>query len=93
MRDRSPRATLAAMQFTTPRQRAILDAAIDGSVIRGTLTAPSGERREFHGWLELHTALETMLHASCDRDQPASGRSMLSLDEHSEGPLSRRDDA
>ena len=46
------------MQIATPRQRLMLDAAIDGSVIRGTLTAPSGERRDFHGWLELNTALE-----------------------------------
>jgi hypothetical protein len=48
----------------TPRvtkQRVILDGAIEGSVIRGTLTAPTGERREFHGWLELNTALEAML--------------------------------
>ena len=42
------------------RQRVILDAAIDRSVIRGTLTA-AGEQREFHGWLELNTALEAML--------------------------------
>ena len=42
-------------------RRVILDAAIDRSVIRGTLTAPSGERRDFHGWLELSTALETIL--------------------------------
>jgi len=42
-------------------QRVILDAALHRSVIRGTLTATSGERREFHGWLELHTALEAML--------------------------------
>jgi hypothetical protein len=39
----------------------LLDAAIDRSVIRGTLTAPTGARRDFHGWLELSTALEAML--------------------------------
>jgi hypothetical protein len=42
-------------------QRVILDAALERSVIRGTLTAAEGERRAFHGWLELHTALEAML--------------------------------
>jgi hypothetical protein len=44
-------------------QRVILDAALEGSVIRGTLTPATGERREFHGWLELNTALERALHA------------------------------
>jgi hypothetical protein len=43
------------------KQRVILDAAIDRGVIRGTLTASSSERREFHGWLELNTALEAIL--------------------------------
>ncbi|HUJ35696.1 MAG TPA: hypothetical protein VLW51_10835 [Solirubrobacteraceae bacterium] len=49
------------------KQHVILDAAIDRSVIRGTLTAPSGERREFHGWLELSVALEAMLGAGRER--------------------------
>ena len=31
---------------------AILDAVIDAFVIRGALTAPSGARRDFHGWLQ-----------------------------------------
>ncbi len=44
-------------------QRLIIDAAIDSAVIRGTLTAPSGARRDFHGWLELNTALEAILDA------------------------------
>jgi hypothetical protein len=57
------RATLAAMT----KQHVILEAAIDRSVIRGTLTASSGERREFHGWLELSTALEAMLGAGGER--------------------------
>ena len=52
---------------TSTRRRVILEAAIDRSVIRGTLTAPSGERREFHGWLELSTALEAMLGAGGER--------------------------
>ena len=49
------------MKTATPKQRLILDAAIDRSVIHGTLTAPSGDRRDFHGWLELNTALEATL--------------------------------
>lgn len=59
-------ATLTAMEITAPRRRLILDAAIDRSVIHGTLTTPTGERREFHGWLELNTALEAMLGAGAD---------------------------
>jgi len=50
-------ARLAAMN----KQRVILDAAIDRGVVRGTLTASSGERCELPGWLELNTALEAML--------------------------------
>jgi hypothetical protein len=49
------------MQSTTPSRRVILDAAIERSVIRGTLTPPTGERLEFYGWLELNTALEAIL--------------------------------
>jgi hypothetical protein len=46
----------------SPRRRQlILEAAIEGLVIRGTLIAPTGEKRELHGWLELNTALEAML--------------------------------
>ena len=63
MRHAPGRATLAAMT----KQHVILEAAIDRSVIRGTLTASSGERREFHGWLELSTALEAMLGAGRER--------------------------
>jgi len=51
----------AARLFGVTKQRVILDAAIERSVIRGTLTGPTGERREFHGWLELNTALEALL--------------------------------
>jgi len=47
-------------------QRVILDVAIERSVIRGTLTAAAGERREFHGWLELNTALEAMIGPGAD---------------------------
>ncbi|MBV8989149.1 MAG: hypothetical protein JOY58_05215 [Solirubrobacterales bacterium] len=56
-------------------QRLVLDAAIENGVIRGTLAAPthqcgdapSCDCREFHGWLELNTALEAMLNPSCTR--------------------------
>ena len=45
------------MNTATPEQRVILDAAIDGSVVRGTLTAHAGARRDLHGSLELSPAL------------------------------------
>ena len=45
----------------------ILDAACGRSMIRGTPTAATGERREFHGWLELGAALEAMLATEADR--------------------------
>jgi hypothetical protein len=57
-------------------QRVILDAAIERSVIRGTVTAATGERRDFHGWLELNTALEAIL----DLDA-ASARHVTSVEE------------
>jgi hypothetical protein len=64
------------MEITNRTRRVILDAAIDRSVIRGTLTAPTGERRDFHGWLELSTALETILDPGADREnqQPRDDR-------------------
>ena len=40
------------MKLVTRTQRVILDAATNASVIRGTLTAPSGARRDSHGWLQ-----------------------------------------
>jgi hypothetical protein len=61
MRNTPGKATLVPMKIAMPKQRVILDAAIDGSVIRGTLTTPTGERREFHGWLELNSALDAIL--------------------------------
>jgi hypothetical protein len=51
----------AAKLSDVTRQRIIVDAAVERSVIRGALTAANGERREFHGWLELNTALEAIL--------------------------------
>ena len=70
------------MKTATPKQRVILDAAIDGSVIRGTLTAHSGARRDFHGWLELNTALEAILDPHADRarnDSPAASAPVPAL--------------
>jgi hypothetical protein len=75
MRHAPGQTTLVAMNTATPTQRLILDAAIDRSVIHGTLTAPSGDRRDFHGWLELNTALEATLDTRADRapsDNPAA---------------------
>ena len=75
MRDARGETTLVAMNTTTPTQRLILDAAIDRSVIHGTLTAASGDRRDFHGWLELNTALEATLDTRAGRapsDNPAA---------------------
>jgi hypothetical protein len=75
MRHAPGQATLVAMNTATPTQRLILDAAIDRSVIRSTLIAPSGDRRDFHGWLELNTALEATLDTRADRapsDNPAA---------------------
>ena len=60
------------MQISTTR-RLILDAAIDRSVIRGTLTGSAGHRHDFHGWLELNTALEAMLDTGADPAPNDSG--------------------
>ncbi len=49
------------MQSTPTGQRVVIDADLDDSVIRGTLTEPSGDQREFHGWLELTAAIEAAL--------------------------------
>ena len=66
--DHAPdRARLAAMKIATPKQRVILDAAIDNSVIRGTVAGPSRDRREFYGRLELNPALEAMLDSGADQ--------------------------
>jgi hypothetical protein len=59
------------MEIAIPTLRVILDAAIDRAVIRGTLSAPTGEWRDFHGWLELSTAREAMLDSGADH-QPNS---------------------
>jgi hypothetical protein len=63
------------------RQRVILDAAIDRGVIRGTLTANSGERREFHGWLELNTALEILMSRQNRRPTSSQARQQLTRSE------------
>ena len=54
------------MQSGTTR-RLTLDATVERSVIRRTLTGPCGGRRDFRGWLELNTALEAMLDTGADR--------------------------
>jgi hypothetical protein len=54
MRRRCPHRTLPHMEA----KRLILEASLERSVIRGTLITPSGERRAFHGWLELNAAIE-----------------------------------
>jgi hypothetical protein len=72
MRRTAVLATLDGMPSPTYRQL-ILEAAIDGSVIRGTLTAPTGEQRGFHGWLELSTALEVILTSGRGDHSPAGG--------------------
>ncbi|MGO9973458.1 MAG: hypothetical protein ACLP01_11755 [Solirubrobacteraceae bacterium] len=64
------------MHLATPTQRVILDAAIEDSVIRGTLTAPGSARRDFHGWLELNTALEAILVVSRTRNPRGDAGSM-----------------
>ena len=76
MRHAASRAKLAAMN----RQRVILDADLDRSVIRGTLTAPKGERREFHGWLELNTALEGMLDAGAAHTHSDAQSAICAID-------------
>jgi len=50
--------------------RVILDAALDRSVIPGTLATANGDRREFHGWLELDIAREALLGTSSDHPAP-----------------------
>lgn len=49
-------------------RRVILEASIEGCVIRGILIAPDGERRNFHGWLELNAALEAVVQINDDVD-------------------------
>jgi len=67
-------------------QRVILDAAINGSVIRGTLTGATGERCEFHGWLELNTALEAKLGSGADH-APATRQQAVSAADRDEPEL------
>jgi hypothetical protein len=49
------------VQSTPSGLRVVIEADLEESVIRGTLTEPSGVRREFHGWLELTAAIESAL--------------------------------
>jgi hypothetical protein len=52
----------------------ILEATIEGSVIRGTVAAAPGERRQFHGWLEFNTAVEAALCEPALRAEPDRAR-------------------
>jgi hypothetical protein len=64
----------------SPRHRQlILEAALEGSVIRGTVIGATGPGREFHGWLELNAALEAML-ADPGRDPGSTGDSARCTD-------------
>ena len=54
-----------------PPQRLTLDASIDGAVIRGVVSGPSGQRRDFHGWIELSTAIEALLMRQLEDRDPA----------------------
>ena len=54
------------------QRRLILDAAIDGSVISGTLRDPTGDARPFHGWLELNTAIEAAFRRDCGEQAVAT---------------------
>ena len=49
------------MNAGQPKTRVVVEAALERSVISGTMIAPTGERRDFHGFLELATALEAAL--------------------------------
>ncbi len=55
---------------TATSQRLIVEASIEGSVIRGTLMTETGAERRFHGWLEFYTAIESALWPSGDRSPP-----------------------
>jgi hypothetical protein len=63
------------MAQLAPKGRLILDAAIDDASITGTLTAPSGAQRAFHGWIELGTAIEALLTAEGRPGEPAGDSS------------------
>ena len=54
-------AKLEPMKIATTRQRVILDAAIDRSVVHGALTAPTRDRPDCYGWLEINSTLSAML--------------------------------
>ena len=64
--DLAARITTRSARDRTRERRMMLDAAIDRSVIRGTLTTRSDDRRGFRGRLELKTALEAMLDPGAD---------------------------
>jgi hypothetical protein len=52
-------------------RRLILEASLKGGVITGTLADATGPARDFHGWIELSTALEAALATDARDDAPA----------------------
>lgn len=49
------------MRADAGQTRLTIAAHLNGPVIEGTLIEPSGDQREFHGWLALATAIEAAL--------------------------------
>ena len=88
MRHKTGTARLTGMQ-PPPYKQLTVEAVIDGSVIRGALTAPNGDHRDFHGWLEFHTALEAALMVGADH-APTAGSNASSRQPKS-GPHHRFD--
>jgi hypothetical protein len=62
------------MEPTPHRKRLVVNAELERSVIRGTLSDPTGAEHEFHGWLALHTALEAALADEDERSIEERGR-------------------
>jgi hypothetical protein len=68
------------MESPDAGKRLVIDADLEGSVIRGPLTEPSGDEREFHGWLALTAAIESALRdkrAGSSSDSAAKAREPL----------------
>lgn len=62
---RTPGGTRLAVMQVSETRRLILDAAVDASVMRGTLIIPADDKRDLHGWLEVNTPpLEAILGTS-----------------------------
>ncbi|MGA2012804.1 MAG: hypothetical protein ABSH51_20030 [Solirubrobacteraceae bacterium] len=59
-----------------PTRPLVLDAALAGSSIAATITTPSGDRRDFHGWIELTTAIEALLRSADPGPPPPADRDL-----------------